>query len=316
MTTPVEELELHLRREIGRVVHGADAVIHGLLMACVARGHVLVQGAPGLGKTLVAKTLARCLGGSFQRIQGTADLMPSDIIGVHVFDPREQKFVFHRGPLFADVVLMDEVNRAGPKTQSALLEAMEERQVTVERERFPLAERFIVLATQNPHEFEGTYPLPESQLDRFMLRLDVGYPSEADEAAIVAHYGAGMGAPRVEEFDIAAVAGDLLARAREQAGRVHASDALVSYVLKIAAATRQNTAIALGMSTRAVLALTWAARIEAAARGGEFVTPDDVKAVAPAVVAHRLALTPEATLDGLSSATVVARVLQQVPVPR
>jgi MoxR-like ATPase len=316
MSTPVEELELHLRREIGRVVHGADAVIHGLLMACVARGHVLVQGAPGLGKTLIAKTLARCLGGSFQRIQGTADLMPSDIIGVHVFDPREQKFVFHEGPLFADVVLMDEVNRASPKTQSALLEAMEERQVTVERERFRLSDRFIVLATQNPHEFEGTYPLPESQLDRFLLRIDIDYPAEADETAIVAHYGAGMGAPRIETFDIGAVDPGLLDRAREQAGGVHASDALVGYMLRLAAGTRQNASIALGMSTRAVLALTWASRIEAAARGADFVTPDDVKAVAPVVIAHRLVLTPEATLDGLGANAVVARVLEQVQVPR
>src|SRR5262245_28694444 len=185
MSTPLQDFELHLRREIGRAVHGADAVIHALVIACIARGHVLLQGAPGLGKTLVAKALARCLGGSFQRIQGTADLMPSDIIGVHVFDPREQKFSFHPGPLFADVVLMDEVNRAGPKTQSALLEAMEERQVTVERERLQLPDRFIVLATQNPHEFEGTYPLPESQLDRFMLRIELAYPDAPHESAIV-----------------------------------------------------------------------------------------------------------------------------------
>ena len=316
MSTPLQDLELHLNREIGRVVHGAEGVIHGLLTACIARGHVLLQGAPGLGKTLVAKALARCLGGSFQRIQGTADLMPSDIIGVHVFDPREQKFVFHPGPVFADVLLMDEVNRAGPKTQSALLEAMEERQVTVERERLPLSDRFIVLATQNPHEFEGTYPLPESQLDRFMLRIDISYPTAAHEAAILAQYGAQMGAPRIESFSLAEVDAGLLTRAREQAAAVHVSDSLVDYILRIAAATRQNASIALGISTRAVLALTWAARIEAASRGAEFATPDDVKAVAPGVIAHRLVLTPDAALDGLSPAAVVSRLLEQVPVPR
>ncbi|MEX1994454.1 MAG: MoxR family ATPase [Steroidobacteraceae bacterium] len=316
MNTPVEILETHLRTEIGRVVHGADGLIHGLLLASVARGHVLVQGAPGLGKTLIAKALARCLGGSFQRIQGTADLMPSDIIGVHVFDPREQKFMFHPGPLFADVVLMDEINRAGPKTQSALLEAMEERQVTVERERFELGERFIVLATQNPHEFEGTYPLPESQLDRFMLRLDVAYPAATDEAAVVAHYGAQMGAASIEDFRIAAIGAELMEQAHAQAGAVHVSDALVAYLLQVAAATRQNVSIALGMSTRAVLALTRAARIEAASRGADFATPDDVKTVATMVVAHRIVLTPEATLEGIGAGAIVARVLEQVPVPR
>jgi MoxR-like ATPase len=316
MTTPVEELELHMRREIGRAVHGLDAVIHGLLVACVARGHVLIQGVPGLGKTLLAKSLALCLGGSFQRIQGTSDLMPSDIVGVHVFDPREQKFAFHPGPVFADIVLVDEINRAGPKTQSALLEAMEERQVTVERERFALRDRFMLLATQNPQDFEGTFPLPESQLDRFMLRLEMRYPAEPDEAAIVAHYGAHMGAPRIESFEIAAVDPALVVAAREQASKIHASDSLVAYLLRIAAATRQHPTIALGLSTRAVLALTWAARIEAAARGAEFVTPDDVKAVAPAVIAHRLVLSPDAALDNVTAAGVVERVLNQVEVPR
>jgi len=316
MTTPVEELELHMRREIGRAVHGLEAVIHGLLVACVARGHVLIQGVPGLGKTLLAKSLALCLGGSFQRIQGTADLMPSDIVGVHVFDPHEQKFVFHPGPVFADIVLVDEINRAGPKTQSALLEAMEERQVTVERERFALKDRFMLLATQNPQEFEGTFPLPESQLDRFMLRLDMRYPSAADEAAIVGHYGSQPGAPRIESFAISAVDPALVVAAREQAASVHVSDSLVDYMLRIATVTRQNPSIALGLSTRAVLALTWAARLEAASRGADFVTPDDVKACAPAVMAHRLVLSPDAALDNLTAAGIVDRVLGQVEVPR
>jgi MoxR-like ATPase len=316
MSTPLQDLELHLRREIGRVVHGADGVIHGLLMACVARGHVLLQGAPGLGKTLVAKALARCLGRTFQRIQGTADLMPSDIIGVNVFDPREQEFTFHPGPLFAELVLVDEANRAGPKTQSALLEAMEERQVTVERERLPLPDGFMVVATQNPHEFEGTYPLPESQLDRFILRIDLAYPSAAHEAAIVAQYGAQMGAPRIEDFGLAQVDASLIERARAQAAGVHVSEPLVDYILRIAAATRQSPSISLGMSTRAVLAVTWATRIEAASRGAEFATPDDVKAVVPGVVAHRLVLTPEAALEGQGTSAVIERVLEQVQVPR
>jgi len=186
---PLQQLESILARELGRVVVGAEASIRALVIALVARGHLLVQGVPGLGKTLLAKTLARSLGGEFKRIQGTPDLMPSDITGVHVFDESQRGFVFRPGPLFADVVLVDEINRAGPKTQSALLEAMEERQVSAERHVYPLPPDFLVLATQNPREFEGTYPLPESQLDRFMLRIDVNYPGRDAEAEILTRYG-------------------------------------------------------------------------------------------------------------------------------
>src|SRR2546423_12974979 len=189
MSASIRQLEDLLVRELGRAVIGAHTSVRALTVALVARGHVLVQGVPGLGKTLLAKALACALGGEFKRIQGTADLMPSDIIGVHVFDESKRSFVFRPGPLFADVVLVDEINRAGPKTQSALLEAMEERQVSVEREVYPLPADFLVLATQNPREFEGTYPLPESQLDRFMLRIDVDYPERAAEAEVLARYG-------------------------------------------------------------------------------------------------------------------------------
>src|SRR5580658_1471024 len=185
MSTSVQELRDLLAQQLGRVVIGLEASVDALLIALVARGHVLVQGVPGLGKTLLAKALARALGGEFKRIQGTADLMPSDIIGVHVFDEAARNFVFRPGPLFADVVLVDEINRAGPKTQSALLEAMEERQVSAERAVWELPADFLVLATQNPREFEGTYPLPESQLDRFMLRIDMDYPDREAETEVL-----------------------------------------------------------------------------------------------------------------------------------
>src|SRR5437868_9994839 len=190
MSASIRRLEELLLRELGRVVIGAETPVRALTVALVARGHVLVQGVPGVGKTLLAKALACALGGEFKRIQGTSDLMPSDIIGVHVYDDSKREFVFRPGPLFADVVLVDEINRAGPKTQSALLEAMEERQVSVDRAVFTLPEDFLVLATQNPREFEGTYPLPESQLDRFMLRIDVDYPAREAEGEVLTRYGA------------------------------------------------------------------------------------------------------------------------------
>src|SRR6186713_1832513 len=189
MSESIRQLETALNRELGRVVIGAEPAIRAVTIALIARGHVLVQGVPGLGKTLLAKSLARVLGGEFKRIQGTPDLMPGDIIGTHIFDESQRTFVFRPGPVFADVVLVDEINRAGPKTQSALLEAMEERQVSVEREVLPLPADFLVLATQNPREFEGTYPLPESQLDRFMLRIDMSYPERAAEGEILKRYG-------------------------------------------------------------------------------------------------------------------------------
>jgi MoxR-like ATPase len=313
MSGALRQLESQLEGELSRVVIGAAAAIRALAIALVARGHVLVQGVPGLGKTLLAKSLARALGGEFKRIQGTSDLMPSDIIGIHVFDESRRDFVFRPGPLFADVVLVDEINRAGPKTQSALLEAMEERQVSVERAVMPLPPDFLVLATQNPREFEGTYPLPESQLDRFMLRIDVEYPGRAAETEILTRYGAGL-PPGLDAIEVLTPA--LLVRARTEAERIHAAESLLGYVLDIAAASRQHPRLSLGISTRGALALLKAARITAGLRGGEFVTPDDVKEVASWVVAHRLVLTPEAALEGLTDLDVVRNLLAETPVPR
>jgi MoxR-like ATPase len=316
MSTATRQLRDLLAQELGRVVIGVEAAVDALVIALIARGHVLVQGVPGLGKTLFAKALARALGGEFKRIQGTADLMPSDIIGVHVFDETARNFAFRPGPLFADVVLVDEINRAGPKTQSALLEAMEERQVSVERTVLPLPADFIVLATQNPREFEGTFPLPESQLDRFMLRVDMGYPARAAESEILSRYGGVLAAAHTALDAVAVIDRALLTAARAAAERIHVSEALSGYVLDLAAATREHPRLALGLSTRGVLGLVKAARVVAALRGSDFATPDDIKQVAPWILAHRLVLTPEATLEGATDTQVVQGLLASTPVPR
>ena len=316
MSASIRTLHQSLAQQLGRVVVGADGAVRALLIALVARGHVLLQGVPGLGKTLLAKALARSLGGQFKRIQGTADLMPSDIIGVHVLDEAQRGFVFRPGPLFADVVLVDEINRAGPKTQSALLEAMEERQVSVERSVFELPPDFLVVATQNPREFEGTYPLPESQLDRFMLRIDMDYPPRAVESEILVRYGGVALAPQGALEQVEVVERGLVAAARVELEQIHIADALVAYVLDLARGSREHSRLTLGLSTRGALALLRSARITAGLRGADFVTPDDVKECAAAVIAHRLLLTPEAALEGVTDVAIVQALLAETPVPR
>jgi MoxR-like ATPase len=314
MSTALETLERGIQEALGTSVMGLRPVIRALTIAIVARGHVLLQGPPGLGKTLLSKTLAAALGGTFSRVQGTADLMPSDIIGVHVFDAAKGDFEFRPGPLFADILLVDEINRASPKTQSALLEAMEERQVSVERRTYALPPQFLVVATQNPGDFEGTYPLPESQLDRFMLRIDMTYPAREDEQAILTHYSA-LQAPRQTRLT-PVVSESSLEAARSCVDEVHLAPELLCYVLDLALASRQHAHLSLGLSTRGALAVLRAARIAAALRGGTFVAPDDVKDVLPMAISHRLVLAPEAMLEGMTAQGIVQRLLEQVPVPR
>lgn len=314
MTQAAQELESHLQAQLGSGLFGMEEVVHALAVAVLARGHVLLEGPPGLGKTRISKAFARGLGGSFRRVQGTADLMPSDVTGVHVYDSAAGEFSFKPGPLFADVLLVDEINRAGPKTQSALLEAMEERQVTADRDTFSLAEDFMLIATRNPREFEGTFPMPESQLDRFALCVNMGYADRNTEMEVLRRYslpesaGPGDGVEPIPE--------GLVDGARAELSAVEVSEELLNYVLDLAAATRDSASVSLGLSARGALMLTRCARIEAALRGGSYVLPDDVQRVAPWVVPHRLGLNAEAAISGIDARKVLERVLADVAVPK
>lgn len=313
----LEEFAGQIQQRLAGTVIGLQELIGAVLICVVARGHVLLEGPPGLGKTLLGRSLARALAGRFSRIQGTTDLMPADITGVHVFDEVSRKFTLRPGPVFTEVLLIDEINRAGPKTQSALLQAMQERQVSIDRQTYRLPPEFVVIATENPHEFEGTFPLPESQLDRFMMRVDVAYPGAGDELAILERYDTIPAAGAAAEAPpLAAIDAELLNAARACADAVHVSAQLRDYVLALTQASREHPQIALGLSTRGALALLRAARVAAGLRGGDFATPDDLKRVTPWVAAHRLVLTPEALLEGRDGRELVRALLARVPVPR
>ncbi len=295
------------------VVVGQDPAIADLVTAFLARGHVLLEGVPGLGKTLLARGLAAALGLEFARIQFTPDLMPSDILGTSVFHPAENEFRLVKGPIFTEVLVADEINRTPPKTQAALLEAMEERQVTLDGAARPLPPHFFVVATQNPLELEGTYPLPEAQLDRFMMRVRVGYPAALAERAMLEGFHQRRGAaPRLEPV---LKAGELPAL-QEEAAAVRSDGSILDYVVQVVRETRQDARVRLGGSPRSAQSLLAAAKARAALLGRAFVTPDDVKAVAPSVLNHRLLLKAEAEVEGVTCDDVIRHTLERVPVPR
>ena len=301
------EVGTRLRENIQRAVKVRDEVVRDVIVAMFSEGHVLIEDYPGVGKTALARALARSLDAEYARVQCTADLLPADIVGTNVFDQREARFEFHPGPVFANVVLVDEINRTSPKTQSGLLECMQERHVTIDGHQHELARPFVVIATQNPAEYEGTYPLPEAQLDRFMVRVSLGYPSAAEEAQMLAEHATGDRVHDLEPVtDVATVRG-----AQAAVTGVHGSEALREYAVALGEATRSDTRVDLGASPRAVLMLFRAAKALAALEGRDHALPDDIQALAPSVLAHRLLLAPGST-EGDAEA-VVADALARVP---
>lgn len=311
----LQEAVGRIKNEIGKIIVGQEQMIDLLIAAILADGHVLIEGVPGVAKTLAAKLLAKTLAVNFSRIQFTPDLMPSDIIGTNVYNLKINDFEFKPGPLFSSVVLIDEINRAPAKTQSALFEAMEERQITVEGKTYPLAPPFVVLATQNPVEQEGTYRLPEAQLDRFLFKIEVGYPSLEEETKIIAYFHL-----RKDKNDLSVINGVMSAQDvqayRDTISSIHIEDNLVGYIAKIVNQTRNNPSLYLGASPRASLAILTSAKAIAAMRGRDFVTPDDIKFVAAAVLKHRVMLTPEKEMEGITPAEVIRQIIERIEVPR
>ncbi|HLZ27496.1 MAG TPA: MoxR family ATPase [Chloroflexota bacterium] len=310
MLAAVGSVAERLSRNIERVLVGKHSTVQLAIVALLCEGHLLLEDVPGIGKTTLARAVAQSIGGTFRRLQCTPDLLPSDVTGVSVFDQRTADFIFRPGPIFANVLLADEINRATPRTQSAVLEAMQEAQVSADGVTRPLPRPFVVLATQNPVELEGTFPLPEAQLDRFLMRLSLGYPSEADEEALIARGAAQSAqalAPVVSTEDVLLAVGE--------SSRVRAHEDVQRYVVRVARATRSDPDVRLGASPRATLALHRASQAWAAIQGRDFVVPDDVKYLAAPVLAHRLMVSLEARLRGRDATTIVQSILDSVPVP-
>jgi MoxR-like ATPase len=315
--TAVREVAAHLREQVHRVVVGQDHAIDLLLVSLLCEGHILFEGVPGTAKTLLARTFAGGLSLAFGRVQFTPDLMPGDIIGTNLFNFQTNSFTLTKGPIFTQLLLADEINRTPPKTQAALLQAMQERAVTVDGIHHELGDGFMVIATQNPIEQEGTYLLPEAQLDRFLFKVVIGYPSRDEERDVVRRHGHRTTMPRLADFDIRPVADlGMLVAMRQAVQQIRTSDGILDYIVDLVRATRERPSIAFGASPRAATMLTTASRAYAALQGRDYVLPDDIKALAVPALRHRVVLAPGAEIEGLTSEAVVRQIVEQVPVPR
>ncbi len=312
----VPQLLDQLRQQTGKVIVGQEEFRDHCLITLLCRSHALLEGVPGVAKTLLVKTLSRILGLEFQRVQCTSDLMPADIMGTNVLNMATSSFNLHKGPVFTDLLLVDEINRMPPRTQAALLECMEEYQVTIDGTRYQLPAEFSVFATQNPIEFEGTYPLPEAQLDRFLLKIRVGYPAANDEVQMLTNVQNGFEARDLDSVGLTPLPAGLLAEAQREVKSVKVEPALFNYIVQIARRTRDWPSLSLGASPRAAISLMIVARASAALDARDYVIPDDVKAAAPPVLRHRVVLKPEADLEGLSADLIIADVLRAVEVPK
>jgi len=315
--TSIQNVADRLRAQIQQVVVGQDQAIDLLLTSLLSEGHILLEGVPGTAKTLLARTFAACLSLEFGRVQFTPDLMPGDVLGTNLFNFQTNQFVLTKGPIFTQLLLADEVNRTPPKTQAALLQAMQERKVTIDGSTHDLGDGFMVIATQNPIEQEGTYPLPEAQLDRFLFKVIIDYPDREQERAIVARHGHRTAMPSIADFGVTPVA-DLatLVAARQVISQVRLSDEIIDYVVDIVRATRDRPSLAYGASPRAANMLATAARARAVINGREFVIPDDVKELAVHALRHRVMLAPGAEIEGLTDQAAIEQILDQVPAPR